>query len=171
MTADRRRKDILDMLHRASAPVSASTLAAELSVSRQVIVGDIALLRAAGAPVFATPRGYVLTEKENRGERRTVACRHNAADMEAELCIMVDNGCTVEDVTVEHPVYGQITARLDVSSRWDVKQFVERVASEEARPLSALTDGVHLHTLICPDPAAFERTVRQLDEAGFLMKD
>ena len=171
MTADRRRKDILDMLHRASAPVSASALAARLSVSRQVIVGDIALLRAAGAPVFATPRGYVLTEKENRGERRTVACRHNAADMEAELCIMVDNGCTVEDVTVEHPVYGQITARLDVSSRWDVKQFVERVASEEARPLSALTDGVHLHTLICPDPAAFERTVRQLDEAGFLMKD
>ena len=84
---------------------------------------------------------------------------------------MVDNGCTVEDVTVEHPVYGQITARLDVSSRWDVKQFVERVASEEARPLSALTDGVHLHTLICPDPAAFDRTVRQLDEAGFLMKD
>ena len=67
MTADRRRKDILDMLHRASAPVSASALAARLSVSRQVIVGDIALLRAAGAPVFATPRGYVLTEKENSG--------------------------------------------------------------------------------------------------------
>ena len=171
MTADRRRTYILNMLHRAETPVSASALAAELSVSRQVIVGDIALLRAAGAPISATPRGYVLSEKEKRGERRTVACRHSGGEMEAELCIMVDHGCTVVDVVVEHPVYGQITAPLELSSRWDVTQFVERVASEEARPLSALTDGVHLHTLICPDPAAFERTVRQLDEAGFLMKD
>ena len=31
-----------------------------------------------------------------------------------------------------------------------------------------LTGGIHLHTLLCPDEEAYERTVRELDEAGIL---
>ena len=172
MTAQERRGEILDILQKAKAPVSASALAGRLSVSRQVIVGDVALLRASGTPVSATPRGYVLsTAAPEAGVRRIVACCHSAGELEKELQIMVDNGCLVEDVIVEHPVYGQITAPLQLASRWDVEQFISRVESEEARPLSALTGGVHLHTLCCGDEDAFDRVTRQLEREGFLLRD
>ena len=49
MNAAQRRERILTRLNSAGAPLSASTLAAELGVSRQIVVGDVALLRAAAA--------------------------------------------------------------------------------------------------------------------------
>ena len=73
MTAARRRDEILQALAGASGPVSAAALAARLGVSRQVVVGDVALLRAAGSPIVATPRGYVLGGgQEGGGVRCTV---------------------------------------------------------------------------------------------------
>lgn len=163
-----RRAAISALLEEAEAPVSAAALAARLGVSRQVIVGDVALLRAAGAQITATPRGYVL-ERGRGGLRRAVACIHSRPEgMERELNIMVDNGCTVLDVVIEHAVYGQLTGELRLASRRDVAQFMERILTEQASPLSALTGGIHLHTLLCPDEDAYERTVRELDEAGIL---
>ena len=105
MDASRRRVRILDYLRAAKAPVSATALAKKLSVSRQIIVGDVALLRAGGEDITATPRGYVL-DRPRPGLTRTVACLHSGADMERELTLMVDQGCAVENVIVEHPVYG-----------------------------------------------------------------
>ena len=64
MDAASRRQAILDRLRTADRPVSASLLAAEQNVSRQIIVGDIAILRAGGAEISATPRGYVLPQEE-----------------------------------------------------------------------------------------------------------
>ena len=151
-------------------PVSATALAKEHGVSRQIIVGDIALLRAGGEPISATPRGYLL-DRENAGELHTVAVRHTTQEMERELQICVDNGCTVLDVVVEHPVYGQLVGQLQLSSRYDVEQFLNRSRSGAARPLSDLTGGIHLHRLLCPDEAAYRRVCRQLDEAGILLKD
>ena len=168
MTAEERREGVWKALARSSQPVSAGALAKEFGVSRQIIVGDVALLRAAGAAIDATPRGYVV-RRDSGGLRRQVACRHTAADMERELDIMVDNGCTVLDVVVEHPVYGQITGALHLKNRYDVQQFVSRCA--QARPLSVLTEGIHLHTLSCPDEAAWERVRRELGAAGFLLEE
>ena len=91
--------------------------------------------------------------------------------MERELLICVDNGCTVLDVVVEHPVYGQLVGQLQVASRYDVEQFINRVRSGSARPPSELTGGIHLHRLRCPSEEAYHRVCRQLDEAGFLLKD
>ena len=54
MTAARRRDEILQTLAGASGPVSAAALAACLGVSRQVVVGDVALLRAAAADTGVT---------------------------------------------------------------------------------------------------------------------
>ena len=54
MTAARRRDEILQALAGASGPVSAAALAARLGVSRQVVVGDVALLRAAAADTGVT---------------------------------------------------------------------------------------------------------------------
>ena len=166
MNASRRRARILDYLRAAQAPLSATALAQKLSVSRQVIVGDVALLRAA---VTATPRGYVL-DRPRPGLTRTVACLHSGADMGRELTLMVDQGCTVVNVIVEHPVYGQLTGPLDLSSRYDITEFIRKVEENAARPLSLLTDGIHLHTLRCPDEGAFERAAAALEEAGFLAK-
>ena len=114
MHSDERRKAIADVLHAADAPVSASALAEKFSVSRQIIVGDIALLRSSGEEILATPRGYV-TPKEARGILRRVAVKHTPQEMEAELNTIVDNGCTVIDVIVDHPIYGQLTGPLQIS--------------------------------------------------------
>lgn len=169
MNAQERRREIMNCLNASQGPISAAALAARLGVSRQIIVGDVALLRAAGEAVSATPRGYVV-ERDAGCILRTVACSHSAQDMERELNIMVDNGCTVRDVIVEHPIYGQLTGALELKSRYDVRRFVERTAQEEARPLSVLTDGIHLHTLLCPDAEAYERVLNELERGGLLLK-
>lgn len=169
MNAAQRRERILESLKAAQAPLSAAALAQRLSVSRQIIVGDVALLRAGGEDITATPRGYVL-ERPRAGLRRTVACLHSGADMERELTLMVDQGCTVENVIVEHPVYGQITGPLDLSSWYDISEFIRKVEENAARPLSLLTDGIHLHTLRCPDEEAFQRVAAALEASGFLAK-
>lgn len=170
MEAASRRQAILDRLRSADRPVSASALAAGLNVSRQIIVGDIALLRAGGAEISATPRGYVLPQATD-GITRTIACRHTLAQTGQELDILVDNGCTVLDVIVEHPVYGQLTGQLQISSRYDVEQFLVRIRDSDAAPLSMLTGGLHLHTLCCPNEDAYTRACAALKAAGLLLGD
>lgn len=170
MQAEQRRHTILAALKEAQRPISATVLANRFSVSRQVIVGDIALLRAAGEEISATPRGYVI-QHSPVGFVRQVVCCHDAAGMEAELNIMVDHGCTVQDVTVEHPIYGQLTGALQLSNRYDVQQFIQRNQESDARPLSDLTEGIHLHTLVCPNEAAFDRVCAALRELKILLED
>lgn len=170
MDAVQRRAALSDYLSQAAGPVSASVLAARFSVSRQIIVGDIALLRAGGLDIAATPRGYLLP-RPTPGLTRQLACVHRPEDMGRELELMVDNGCTVLDVIVEHPVYGQLTGQLQISSRYDVEQFLARVQAHDAAPLSMLTGGIHLHTLRCPDEAACARACAALKAAGLLLDD
>lgn len=104
MTAAQRRTAIYKQLTAAQTPISATALAQQFSVTRQVVVGDIALLRAEGHSITATPRGYMIPAET--GLRRTIACHHSGEDTQKELFAMVDCGCTVVDVIVEHPVYG-----------------------------------------------------------------
>lgn len=170
MKAEERRKQILEYFRSQSGPVSASALASEFSVSRQIIVGDVALLRASGVDINATPRGYILTEKEKKGLIRRVACVHDRSRMEDELNICVDYGCEVLDVIVEHPVYGQLTGELHLQSRYDVAQFIQKIQQEGAHSLSELTDGAHLHTLRCPSQELFEKTCGALKKAGYLLE-
>ena len=75
------------------------------------------------------------------------------------------------DVIGEHPVYGQLTGQLQISSRYDVEQFLARVQAHDAAPLSMLTGGIHLHTLRCPDEAACDRACAALKAAGLLLDD
>lgn len=167
MEAAGRREKLLERLSTASAPVSASQLAAEFSVSRQIIVGDIAILRAAGKKISATPRGYVIP-KETGGLVRVITCRHDADAMRDELYAIVDQGCTVVNVIVEHPIYNELTGSLQLSSRYDVDCFINQCRETGAEPLSALTRGVHFHTISCPDEAAYRRVQKVLKEMGIL---
>ena len=152
MTAEQRRSRISTRLHEAQQPISATVLARELGVSRQIIVGDVA-------------RGYVIPAPGD-GTVRQVACRHDGAGTRDELNAMVDCGCTVIDVIVDHPVYGQLSAPLHLHSRLDVEQFMNRMKG--AAPLSQLTEGVHLHTLSCPDEQAYRQLTDRLRQLGFL---
>ena len=170
MQAEQRRHAILEALQQTQQPVSATALANRFSVSRQVIVGDIALLRAAGAEISATPRGYVI-QQSPVGMIRQVACRHDAAGMEAELNAIVDHGCVVLDVIVEHPIYGQLVGQLDISTRHDVDEFIAQVFRSDAAPLSDLTGGIHLHTIVCPDEETYDRVLEKLRSRGFIFED
>ena len=171
MNAQQRRSSILELLQTAGEPISAATLAARFAVSRQIIVGDVALLRAGGCEIEATPRGYLCSRPAADETIHTVACCHTSEGMEQELQIMVDNGCEVLDVIVEHPIYGQLSGGLHLRSRYDVERFVQQVFARDAEPLSALTHGIHLHTLRCPDEAAFDRVCAELKAAGILLPD
>ena len=168
MTSSNRRDAIVQQLQKADTPLSATVLANDLGVSRQIIVGDVALLRAGGIDIQATPRGYVLAA-EHAGVTAVLACVHTADAMERELTLMVDYGAEVVDVMVEHPVYGQLTGQLRLRSRYDVAQFLQKATG--ASPLSALTDGIHLHTVRCPDEATLQRVAAALKAEGFLLEE
>ncbi len=168
MNASARREAILQKLARSSAPVSASALAAQLGVSRQIVVGDVALLRAGGAQIDATPRGYLLRPAED-GYSGLVACCHSSTEaMRRELYAVADQGGVVVDVIVENALYGEIRANLNVASRYDADAFVRGAESSPASLLSSMTGGVHLHTIRCADEAAFRRIEAALAEAGVL---
>ena len=172
MTSQERRKLVLEFnSEQHQHPVSASAIAAKFGVSRQIIVGDIALLRASGEDISATPRGYVYQNKSaETGLTATIACQHDDASLQDELYTIVDNGGGVLDVTVEHPVYGQIMGQLQLFSRFDVDSFCRKLKESTAPPLSYLTGGIHLHTISFADNDTFERIIKALDEKGFLFE-
>ncbi len=169
MPAEKRRDEILRTLSGAKYPVSATSLATKFSVSRQIIVGDIALLRASGKSISATPKGYVI-DGTYEGIIRTIACKHSEDRVKDELYAIVDNGATIINVIVEHRVYGQMTAEIRLSNRYDVDKFLEKM-DQEAPLLSVLTGGIHLHTIACHDENAYERVVHALRRRDILYTD
>jgi transcriptional regulator of NAD metabolism len=136
--AQDRRREIAATVSGEAEPISASALAERFGVSRQVVVGDIALLRAEGMPILATPRGYILPASGVAGDAVifTVASRHNGSQIAEELYAVVDEGGCVLDVTVEHPVYGQIAGQLHIASRRDADRLNEALIQNHAPPLS-----------------------------------
>ena len=170
MTNSERRNSILAALVEATAPLNATKLAEMHNVTRQIIVADIALLRAAGNSIRAEHRGYVLDR--NRGEdRRKIVCRHTKDQTTDELYAIVDNGGKVLDVQVEHSIYGMISGNLDIGSRYDADQFASALKETGATSLSDLTDGVHIHTISVKDDATFDRICKKLTDLGILVKD
>lgn len=171
MNATQRREAIRRRLAEADGPLSASALAAELGVSRQIVVGDVALLRAAGAAIDATPRGYRLHTAARKGYTGLLACVHKTAEeMRDELYTVVDHGGVAVDVIVENALYGELRGNLNVSSRYEVDEFLKHAAGAPECLLSRMTGGVHLHTLQCPDEATFRRIEAALDAKGLLYR-
>lgn len=170
MTPEERRSKIVALLSKNSHPVAGSRLASELAVSRQVIVQDVSILRASGKKILSTPRGYMIAQNYNSVPyRKTFAVRHNMAQMEDELNIMVDAGGTVIDVIVEHPLYGELKGMLMLKSRRDVKEFAERKRVTGSKMLSDVTGGVHLHTVEAEKEDVFSYIEAELSRAGYLL--
>ncbi|MDN3020203.1 transcription repressor NadR [Paenibacillus sp. BSR1-1] len=169
---EERRSLILQLLKDSFEPLTGSELAARTNVSRQVIVGDITLLKAKNEPIMATSQGYVYL-KQNAGTRiyeRTIACKHAPKDTEKELNLLVDHGVLVKDVKIEHAVYGDLTASIMVSNRQEVKQFLTNLQSTNAALLSELTDGIHLHTISASSEKILDKAMAALKAEGFLME-
>ncbi len=165
-----RRQKILNMLSRRNGTLTGSELARRLSVSRQIIVQDIALLRAEGNPILATPQGYLLQSEPRITTKRTVlAVRHTPPQTGQELSLLVSHGLTVVDVIVEHPLYGELRGNLMLRSLSDVERFVARVDKGQTSLLSSLTKGLHLHTVEYHRASDLTRAQADLVQQGFLV--
>jgi transcriptional regulator of NAD metabolism len=170
---EERRAFILQLLKNSTAPLTGSDLASRTNVSRQVIVGDITILKAKNEPIIATSQGYIYLSQPSSIPiyQRSIACHHTPDKTEDELNLLVDHGVTVKDVIIEHPVYGDLTASIMVSNRNEVKQFIEKVRSTNASLLSELTEGIHLHTIEAPSEAVLDKAVDALRKEGLLIEN
>ena len=180
MTGEERRKEIIDMIRESTKPVSGAALAKQFGVSRQVIVQDIALLRAADYDIYSTARGYVLMSglPENKHEEmpknttaktRVFHVSHTDEQMEDELNTIVDMGGRVLDVYVEHAVYGAIRTDLPIACRRHVLEFMSSIRSGKSTPLKNLTAGDHYHTVEADDEETLDYIEKALKEKGYLI--
>lgn len=169
MQPDSRRDKIVNILQNSKKPLTGSKLSKTLGVSRQVVVQDIALLRASGINIFATPQGYMLPQEKQNKMIKVIACHHDQKGTKKELEIIIDNGGKALDVIVEHPLYGEIKGMLMLSSRLDIEKFIKHYEKSGTKPLSFLTSGVHLHTIEVSSEDSFERIIHDLDENGYLI--
>lgn len=168
-----RRRKILELLKHAETPLTGKEIGEQTGVSRQVVVGDINLLKAVDEPIVATSRGYLyMLPKDAPGLTERIAiCRHGEGQTKEELTIFVDHGVTVKDVRVEHPLYGDLTASIMVSNRMEVEAFLQKVESSNAVYLSVLSeDSTHLHTVMADKPEQIDRAFSALRKAGILVE-
>ena len=168
MDTEYRRDAILEKLCISSKPLTGTVLAREFSVSRQIIVSDIAILRAKGSNIYATSQGYLIPTAGDKNLEITIACQHGSEELEKELVIFVEEGAQVIDVIVEHPIYGEIKANLMLNNLFDVRNFVKKRNETQAEPLSMITGGVHLHTLLIQSEEQLQRIKNKLRNCNLL---
>lgn len=164
-----RRQKLLDILMHSDHPVSGSRLSGTLGVSRQVIVQDIALLRAVNKNILATTKGYILYNSSARTCHRSFCVNHTDEAIMDELTTIIDNGGKVLDVVIEHEVYGQISANLILESRSDVENFCRLLRNTQAKPLNIIAGGIHYHTVEARSEVILDNIERALKEKGYLV--
>lgn len=168
ITGSDRRRAILEQIKNSLTPVSGTALAQMQKVSRQVVVQDIALIRAAGHDIISTHRGYILNVPCTAS--RIFKVKHTDEDLENELCAIVDMGGTVVNVMVNHRVYGHLEAVLNVSSRRKVKEFMEDIKSGKSSPLKNITSNYHYHKVEAENEETLDMIQEALDKRGYLVE-
>lgn len=169
MDGEQRREAILNTLKGQAKPISGTYLAQNYNVSRQVIVQDIALLRATGYDVLATARGYILNEEVEKMYNRVVLVKHTEAETEDELNTIVDNGGRIRNVIILHPIYGELVGDLMLRTRRDVKEFVTKLKATKANQLLKLTDGTHMHTIEASSEEELDIIEQELKDKGYIV--
>lgn len=167
MNGRERRFEILAMLEGATSAIAGSEIAARCGVSRQVIVHDIALLRSEGNDIISTHHGYVLV-RAGGPCRRLFKVRHDETRTQEELFAIVDLGGTVEDVIVNHRVYGKMEAKLDLSSRRDVRRYLDDLATSKSTLLCKVTSGYHFHHVSADSEEVLDEIGAELAELGLI---
>lgn len=166
MTGEERRAKILDKIREEQKPIPARALAEAFSVSRQVIVNDIALLRAAGDDIISTSKGYILQQSARC--RRVFKVCHTDEQTADELTAIVDLGGTVIDVFVWHKLYGKIEGELGIDSRRAVDAFIEDLKSGRSQLLKNVTSSYHYHTVEARDEETLDLIQEALQRKGYL---
>ena len=152
MTGEMRRSQMLQLLKERTAPISGTALAKAFHVSRQVIVQDIALMRAENHRILSTNKGYLCrsAEQENTQPKRVFFVRHQDSQVLEEFLTVIELGGRILDVAVEHEIYGQIRVDLLIETEQDARNFVEKIVACRDNPLKVLTDDCHFHTVAAP---------------------
>ncbi len=173
LLGEERRQKLLELLKMGTEPIKGTDFAKKAGVSRQVIVGDMTLLKARNEPILATSQGYIYMNQSNTGlaYERQIACVHEPSDAKEELYTLVDAGVVVKNVTVEHPVYGELTASIMVANRHEVDLFLSRVKETGASYLSELTGGIHLHLIAATSSEFLDAAIEGMRSKGFLADD
>ena len=167
LPGSKRRDEIISRIRNSAVPVSGKVLANEYEVSRQVIVQDIALIRASGYDIISTNRGYILNAPKSVS--RIFKVHHTDDELESELCAIVDLGGRVVNVMVNHRVYGHLEAELNVYSRRNVTEFMEDIRSGKSSPLKNITSNYHYHTVEADNEETLDLIEKTLKEKGYLI--
>lgn len=167
-----RRKAIVEYLDSKSSPISGTELAKHFGVSRQIIVQDIALLRAENRDILSTNKGYILfhPQEKRSGCTAAIMVKHTAEQTLEEMRSIVDYGGSILDLSVDHDLYGHIRVDLLINDMQDAIEFCEKMAQSKSKPLKALTDDCHYHTIKAPSEKALELIKQELREKGILME-
>jgi len=171
MNSKERREYIENLLVTNNNTYKGQFLAEQLGVTRQVIVKDIAIIRAEGVNIIATPEGYLMPREESNYVRRVIAVSHSRDDIYSELECIVKFGGVIEDVTVEHPLYGEIRAMLMIKTIIEIEEFTKKFTGSSIQPLSSLTKGIHLHTIKADTEEIMGRIIKELKDKKYLVSD
>lgn len=166
---EKRRQELLNMLNQSITPLTGEELAQSYKVTRQVIVNDMAELRALGYPIQSTVKGYKISKAPTPGILRTITCRHKPEDVLTELHTIIALGGLIHNVSVNHDVYGNLTAPLSIKTEEDIKAFLNKQKESVSGLLSNLNNGLHTHLIEAPTPEAMEQIIKTLHELHILI--
>ena len=170
MNSIERREDIYKLLLKSEKPLKGIDIAKIYSVTRQVIVRDIAILRAKGNNIMATPDGYIVNRNDNK-VKAVIAVSHREDQLIEEMSIVIKYGGIIEDVIVEHPLYGEIRGMLMIKNYNELSKFNKKYNDQGARLLSVLTKGIHIHTIAAECNEDIEAIISELKEHNFIVSD
>lgn len=170
MEGEERRVEIVKILTESKAPVSGSYLASVLGVSRQIVVGDIALMRAAGTEIIATNSGYILAPHKSEVKSVRVKVKHKHEDSFDEICTIIDEGARLINEGINHDVYGEIIVPLNITNRSEAKRHTEAMLSCNGEDLMILTGNSHFHDIEADNELILLRVQKALHEKGYLSR-
>ena len=166
MSGETRRKQIVQLLSQSEKPIPGITLAEKFQVSRQVIVQDMAVIRAATPGILSTTRGYVI--QQDSSCVREFKVRHESDQTAEEMNLIVDCGGRICNISISHRVYGRVSAEMDIRSRQDVNEFITALNNSNSSALSNATSGYHYHLVEAASEERLDLIEEQLKKAGLL---
>jgi len=167
MKKQQRQEDIIKILRSSREPVSGTALAEVFQVSRQSIVQDIALLKAAHYNIISTNKGYIIVAPPPW--EKVFKVYHNHEQISDELYTIIDAGGFVKDVFIIHDIYGKIEVDLFLATREDVDRFVIGLEEKKTSPLMKLTDKYHYHTVEASSDRILQLVEKSLQEKRYLI--
>ncbi len=172
ITGENRRMKILQMLKEQPQPLSGTALARTLGVSRQVIVQDIALMRAENHSILSTNKGYLYRTEpvEQTQPKRVFYVKHTKEQVLEEFLTITELGGRVLDVAVDHELYGYLQVDLLIETPQDAHDFAQRLDACRDNPLKVLTDDCHYHTVAAPSEKLLDLIQQELREKGYFVE-